>query len=234
MEDNRRKVIIEEHISLVKEPGSEYIVHVSAKIQRLEINLNTSQNESALLENKPEEFSLAESSLKEKPKQISNEKEETAYQLIAEESMRLNLKSYLFELNNRIKLLEEERTCKSLESDELKKRIANLKIEHEAQIQELERKTSSELLAVQKRLESISNEKLLLTKIQVLEKEKEELSSDLAEKSRKIVSLSAVIEKKTNDILCVQEKLSAKTLDLDNLNPVNETLTEELTLSYEW
>ncbi|GBM31902.1 hypothetical protein AVEN_183300-1 [Araneus ventricosus] len=29
MEDNRRKVIIEEHISLVKEPGSEYIGHVS-------------------------------------------------------------------------------------------------------------------------------------------------------------------------------------------------------------
>ncbi|GBM01135.1 hypothetical protein AVEN_27235-1 [Araneus ventricosus] len=29
MEDNSRKVIIEEHISLVKEPGSEYIGHVS-------------------------------------------------------------------------------------------------------------------------------------------------------------------------------------------------------------
>ncbi|GBM38120.1 hypothetical protein AVEN_40990-1, partial [Araneus ventricosus] len=29
MEDNRRKVIIEEHISLVKEPGSKYIGHVS-------------------------------------------------------------------------------------------------------------------------------------------------------------------------------------------------------------
>ncbi|GBN60310.1 hypothetical protein AVEN_139408-1 [Araneus ventricosus] len=29
MEDNRRKVIIEEHISLAKEPGSEYIGHVS-------------------------------------------------------------------------------------------------------------------------------------------------------------------------------------------------------------
>ncbi|GBO24241.1 hypothetical protein AVEN_212735-1, partial [Araneus ventricosus] len=29
MEDNRSKVIIEEHISLVKEPGSEYIGHVS-------------------------------------------------------------------------------------------------------------------------------------------------------------------------------------------------------------
>ncbi|GBM17638.1 hypothetical protein AVEN_202807-1 [Araneus ventricosus] len=28
MEDNRRKVIIEEHISLAKEPGSEYIGHV--------------------------------------------------------------------------------------------------------------------------------------------------------------------------------------------------------------
>ncbi|GBO24411.1 hypothetical protein AVEN_198870-1 [Araneus ventricosus] len=29
MEDNRRKVIIEEHVSLVKEPGSEYIGYVS-------------------------------------------------------------------------------------------------------------------------------------------------------------------------------------------------------------
>ncbi|GBM66020.1 hypothetical protein AVEN_223154-1, partial [Araneus ventricosus] len=29
IEDNRRKVIIEEHISLVKEPGSEYIGHMS-------------------------------------------------------------------------------------------------------------------------------------------------------------------------------------------------------------
>ncbi|GBN05272.1 hypothetical protein AVEN_74393-1, partial [Araneus ventricosus] len=29
MEDNIRKVIIEEHVSLVKEPGSEYIGHVS-------------------------------------------------------------------------------------------------------------------------------------------------------------------------------------------------------------
>ncbi|GBM66988.1 hypothetical protein AVEN_111009-1 [Araneus ventricosus] len=34
MEDNRRKVIIEEHISLVKEPGSEYIGHVSVNFGR--------------------------------------------------------------------------------------------------------------------------------------------------------------------------------------------------------
>ncbi|GBN48952.1 hypothetical protein AVEN_71440-1 [Araneus ventricosus] len=29
MEDNRRKVIIEEHVSLVKQPGSEYVGHIS-------------------------------------------------------------------------------------------------------------------------------------------------------------------------------------------------------------
>ncbi|GBM82313.1 hypothetical protein AVEN_193558-1 [Araneus ventricosus] len=37
MEDNRRKVIIEEHISLVKEPGSEYIGHVSVNFGREQI-----------------------------------------------------------------------------------------------------------------------------------------------------------------------------------------------------
>ncbi|GBL67496.1 hypothetical protein AVEN_217829-1 [Araneus ventricosus] len=37
MEDNRRKVIIEEHISLVKEPGSEYIGHVSVNFGRAQI-----------------------------------------------------------------------------------------------------------------------------------------------------------------------------------------------------
>ncbi|GBM94466.1 hypothetical protein AVEN_274004-1 [Araneus ventricosus] len=37
MEDNRRKVIIEEHISLVKEPGCEYIGHVSVNFGRAQI-----------------------------------------------------------------------------------------------------------------------------------------------------------------------------------------------------
>ncbi|GBM69364.1 hypothetical protein AVEN_272182-1 [Araneus ventricosus] len=37
IEDNRRKVIIEEHISLVKEPGSEYIGHVSVNFGRAKI-----------------------------------------------------------------------------------------------------------------------------------------------------------------------------------------------------
>ncbi|GBM84209.1 hypothetical protein AVEN_94414-1 [Araneus ventricosus] len=37
MEDNRRKVIIKEHISLVKEPGSEYIFHVSVNFERAQI-----------------------------------------------------------------------------------------------------------------------------------------------------------------------------------------------------
>ncbi|GBM55126.1 hypothetical protein AVEN_207016-1 [Araneus ventricosus] len=37
MEDNRRKVIREEHISLVKEPGSEYIGHVSVNFGRAQI-----------------------------------------------------------------------------------------------------------------------------------------------------------------------------------------------------
>ncbi|GBN41698.1 hypothetical protein AVEN_206429-1 [Araneus ventricosus] len=37
MEDNRRKAIIEEHISLVKEPGSEYIGHVSVNFGRGQI-----------------------------------------------------------------------------------------------------------------------------------------------------------------------------------------------------
>ncbi|GBL78208.1 hypothetical protein AVEN_42774-1 [Araneus ventricosus] len=37
MKDNRRKVIIEEHISLVKEPGSEYIGHVSVNFGRAQI-----------------------------------------------------------------------------------------------------------------------------------------------------------------------------------------------------
>lgn len=37
VEDNRRRVIIEEHVSLVKEPGSEYIGHVS-------VNVGTAKN----------------------------------------------------------------------------------------------------------------------------------------------------------------------------------------------
>ncbi|GBL76164.1 hypothetical protein AVEN_234446-1 [Araneus ventricosus] len=37
MEDNRRKVIIEERISLVKEPGSEYIGHMSVNFGRAQI-----------------------------------------------------------------------------------------------------------------------------------------------------------------------------------------------------
>ncbi|GBL91729.1 hypothetical protein AVEN_71369-1 [Araneus ventricosus] len=37
MEDNRRKVIIEEHVSLVKEPGSEYIGHMSVNFGRAQI-----------------------------------------------------------------------------------------------------------------------------------------------------------------------------------------------------
>ncbi|GBN73164.1 hypothetical protein AVEN_187567-1 [Araneus ventricosus] len=37
MEDNRRKVIIEEHISLVKESASEYIGHVSVNFDRAQI-----------------------------------------------------------------------------------------------------------------------------------------------------------------------------------------------------
>ncbi|GBO28662.1 hypothetical protein AVEN_274982-1 [Araneus ventricosus] len=37
MEDNRRKVIIEEHISLIKEPGSEYIGHVCVNFRRAQI-----------------------------------------------------------------------------------------------------------------------------------------------------------------------------------------------------
>ncbi|GBM75726.1 hypothetical protein AVEN_92729-1 [Araneus ventricosus] len=37
MEENRRKVIIEEYVSLVKEPGSEYIGHVSVNFGREQI-----------------------------------------------------------------------------------------------------------------------------------------------------------------------------------------------------
>ncbi|GBO11264.1 hypothetical protein AVEN_78968-1 [Araneus ventricosus] len=37
MADNRRKVIIEEHINLVKEPDSEYIGHVSVNFVRAQI-----------------------------------------------------------------------------------------------------------------------------------------------------------------------------------------------------
>ncbi|GBN95659.1 hypothetical protein AVEN_126853-1 [Araneus ventricosus] len=37
MEDNRRKVIIEEHVSLVKEPDSEYIGHVYVNFGRAQI-----------------------------------------------------------------------------------------------------------------------------------------------------------------------------------------------------
>ncbi|GBO05683.1 hypothetical protein AVEN_105753-1 [Araneus ventricosus] len=37
MEDKRRKVIVEEHISLVKESGSEYIGHVSVNFGRAQI-----------------------------------------------------------------------------------------------------------------------------------------------------------------------------------------------------
>ncbi|GBM95506.1 hypothetical protein AVEN_114885-1, partial [Araneus ventricosus] len=37
IEDNRRKVIIEEHISFVKEPGSEDIGHVSVNFGRAQI-----------------------------------------------------------------------------------------------------------------------------------------------------------------------------------------------------
>ncbi|GBM41326.1 hypothetical protein AVEN_165941-1 [Araneus ventricosus] len=37
MENNRRKVIIQEHISLVKEPGSECICHVSVNFGRAQI-----------------------------------------------------------------------------------------------------------------------------------------------------------------------------------------------------
>ncbi|GBN27405.1 hypothetical protein AVEN_183716-1 [Araneus ventricosus] len=40
MEDNRRKVMTEEHISLVEEPGSEYISHVSVNFGRAQINGN--------------------------------------------------------------------------------------------------------------------------------------------------------------------------------------------------
>ncbi|GBO33242.1 hypothetical protein AVEN_137095-1, partial [Araneus ventricosus] len=41
MKDNRRKVIIEEHISLVKEPGSEYIGHVCNKVRFDGTSVNT-------------------------------------------------------------------------------------------------------------------------------------------------------------------------------------------------
>ncbi|GBM77510.1 hypothetical protein AVEN_234710-1 [Araneus ventricosus] len=37
MEDNRRKVIIEEHVSLVKEPGSDYIGNLSVNFGRAQI-----------------------------------------------------------------------------------------------------------------------------------------------------------------------------------------------------
>ncbi|GBM88709.1 hypothetical protein AVEN_204005-1 [Araneus ventricosus] len=37
MEDNRKKVIIEEHISLIKEPGSDCIGHVSVNFRRAQI-----------------------------------------------------------------------------------------------------------------------------------------------------------------------------------------------------
>ncbi|GBN40734.1 hypothetical protein AVEN_219053-1 [Araneus ventricosus] len=37
LEDNRRKVIVEEHITLVKEPVSEYIGHVSENFGRVQI-----------------------------------------------------------------------------------------------------------------------------------------------------------------------------------------------------
>ncbi|GBO18863.1 hypothetical protein AVEN_58835-1 [Araneus ventricosus] len=37
MEDNRRKVIIEEHLSLVKESGSEYVGHISVNYGRAQI-----------------------------------------------------------------------------------------------------------------------------------------------------------------------------------------------------
>ncbi|CAL1281922.1 unnamed protein product [Larinioides sclopetarius] len=208
----------------LKKRIADMINEYEAKIQQLEINLNTSQKEFTGLEDKLKEYSLAELPLKEKLEQIGNEKQEVVSQLAAEKSARLNLESSVLELNNQMKLLEEEKAMKSLEVEELKKRIADLMIEHE----EYERK-SSELLAVQKQLESVSlNEKSLLNKLQVLEKEKEDFSSNLADESSKITSLLADNEKQRSDILSLQEELSAKTLELDSLNRVKEALTEEL------
>ncbi|GBM18191.1 hypothetical protein AVEN_22704-1, partial [Araneus ventricosus] len=53
MEDNRRKVIIEEHISLVKEPGSGYIGRVSVNFGRAQIignNISTVEEKTDIQE----------------------------------------------------------------------------------------------------------------------------------------------------------------------------------------
>ncbi|GBM86254.1 hypothetical protein AVEN_264506-1 [Araneus ventricosus] len=197
--------LLESKIAELNKGFTDTKLQFEAKIQQLEINLNTSQSESARLENKLKEYSVAESSLKEKLEQISNEKEEAVSQLTAEERMRSNLESSIFELNNKIKLLEEERTCKSLESDEFKKRIANLKIEHEEQLNIMSKK-----------------EKSLLEEVSSLKKEKDSLSEELDSAKNEMQKLQAKSAELELNIQTLNNELTQKSSELDKIQ--NEVL----------
>ncbi|XP_055935240.1 uncharacterized protein LOC129965411 isoform X3 [Argiope bruennichi] len=178
------------------------------KIQQLEIKLSTVENEYIGVENKLQECSLTESLLKQKLEQSSTEKAEIVSELTTEKSIRLNLQSSLDELNNQIKLLVKEKACKSSESDELKKRIADMKIEQEEQLN-----------AVLKR------ENMLVDEIKSLRNERDSLNEELDSLKNEVQKYEAKSSELKLNIHTLNNELCQKSADFDKIQ--NQTLLSE-------
>ncbi|XP_055935241.1 uncharacterized protein LOC129965411 isoform X4 [Argiope bruennichi] len=192
------------------------------KIQQLEIKLSTVENEYIGLENKLQECSLNESLLKEKLEQSRIEKAEIVSQLTTEKGIRLNLQSSINELNYKIKLLMEEKTCKSSESDELKKRIVDMKIEQEARIQDLNAKLSSmnaECKVSQNELKNYLIEyDCIEEKLKLTEENNKKLHEDLNSEIKKSEQLRCSLDELKTSLSNLEEELSLKSIQLEEIN----------------
>ncbi|KAF8766358.1 hypothetical protein HNY73_019427 [Argiope bruennichi] len=192
------------------------------KIQQLEIKLSTVENEYIGLENKLQECSLNESLLKEKLEQSRIEKAEIVSQLTTEKGIRLNLQSSINELNYKIKLLMEEKTCKSSESDELKKRIVDMKIEQEARIQDLNAKLSSmnaECKVSQNELKNYLIEyDYIEEKLKLTEENNKKLHEDLNSEIKKSEQLRCSLDELKTSLSNLEEELSLKSIQLEEIN----------------
>ncbi|XP_035231736.1 putative leucine-rich repeat-containing protein DDB_G0290503, partial [Stegodyphus dumicola] len=204
--------------------------HCWNKIRQLEDVVAATVGESKTLEAKIEEYSLNEAMLKEKIELLEKEKEEVLNEAVVEGDKVLTLEYNIKELNTALNEAREVLSLKTEELEHLSQEIANLKEMHENKVRELEDVVAAavgESKTLEDKIEEYSlNEATLKEKIELLEKEKEEVLNQVAVEGGKVLTLQSNIKELNTALNEAGEILSLKTEELEHLRQEISNLKE--------
>ncbi|GFU45519.1 uncharacterized protein NPIL_67671 [Nephila pilipes] len=204
------------------------------ELKQLQGRLSAALENYTTLDNKYKESSSSEISLTQKLEQLNKEKAEVISQLTTENNLRSSLDSKVVELESCCEFLKLELSNKSLECDDLKAK--NIELEAQSmnevtKVQGFEDKLTAalaELASLQIQLQIISeNESQLKEQVHCLENEKKELDLRLMEEINKAQNLSTSHKELKSNISSLEEKLTNKSSELEKINQIMETSTEE-------